>query len=67
MMEWGVGIVQKKEKEDKLLELEKEKHRPFARLADDVEMNEYLKEQERWGDPMALFEMVMVLIIHNTY
>ena len=28
---------------------------PLARKADDVEMNQELKEQERWNDPMAQF------------
>ncbi|KAK1635484.1 Pre-mRNA-splicing factor of RES complex-domain-containing protein [Colletotrichum phormii] len=35
--------------------LEDAKLMTFARTADDVEMNNELKEQERWNDPMAQF------------
>jgi len=52
-MEWGVGLVQKKQKEDsKLRELE-EKNQPFARAPDDPELDRHYKAIERWGDPMA--------------
>ena len=40
-----------KRKED----LKEAKYMPVARYADDVEMNEELKERERWNDPAAGF------------
>ncbi|PIA39588.1 hypothetical protein AQUCO_02600202v1 [Aquilegia coerulea] len=52
-LEWGKGLAQKKEAEAKEHELELEKERPFARTRDDPELEKMLKEQVRWGDPMA--------------
>ncbi|GAB2213479.1 hypothetical protein Drorol1_Dr00021525 [Drosera rotundifolia] len=52
-VEWGKGLAQKREAEDKLIELELEKERPFARSRDDPELDNLLKERVRWGDPMA--------------
>jgi len=54
-MEWGKGLVQQQMKLDKKAEEEAEKNRPFARLPDDPELNQMLREQDRWGDPMAKF------------
>lgn len=49
------GDVQRAEK-DKLREkLGEAKFMPVARYADDVELNEDLKERERWNDPAARF------------
>ncbi|KAL9250211.1 yippee-like-like protein [Drosera capensis] len=52
-VEWGKGLAQKRKAEDKLMELELEKERPFARSRDDPELDNMLKERVRWGDPMA--------------
>ncbi|KAF5197956.1 Pre-mrna-splicing factor cwc26 [Thalictrum thalictroides] len=52
-LEWGKGLVQKREAEAKEHVLELEKERPFARTSDDPELDKMLKEQVRWGDPMA--------------
>ena len=54
-MEWGKGLVQRDEAERKKRELEELKSRPFARTADDAQMNEEMKAQDRWNDPAAAF------------
>ena len=46
---------QVEEAKERARQLELEKMKPFARNADDTEMNEYLKSQDRWNDPMAQF------------
>ncbi|PKU82049.1 BUD13 homolog [Dendrobium catenatum] len=52
-LEWGKGLAQKREAEERGKELEREKERPFARSRDDPELDKMLKERLRWGDPMA--------------
>ncbi|CAI0395854.1 unnamed protein product [Linum tenue] len=52
-IEWGKGLAQKREAEAKLVELELEKEKPFARTRDDPQLDKMLKERPRWGDPMA--------------
>ncbi|XP_021305715.1 BUD13 homolog isoform X2 [Sorghum bicolor] len=52
-IEWGKGLVQKREAEARLKEIEAEKKKPFARTRDDPELDNMLKERIRWGDPMA--------------
>lgn len=52
-LEWGKGLAQKREAESKQLELELEKDKPFARTRDDPDLDRMLKDQVRWGDPMA--------------
>jgi pre-mRNA-splicing factor CWC26 len=54
-MEWGKGLVQRDEQEKRRLELEKQKTRGFARYANDKDLNEELKAQDRWNDPAAAF------------
>mmetsp|Transcript_46615 Transcript_46615/g.117396 ORF Transcript_46615/g.117396 Transcript_46615/m.117396 type:complete len:223 (+) Transcript_46615:131-799(+) len=56
-MEWGKGLVQKKQKEDEIARLEKEKNAPFARYRDDEEINQEQRETDRWGDPMLKYMM----------
>eukprot|EP00656_Telonema_subtile_P031917 TRINITY_DN3496_c0_g1_i1.p1 TRINITY_DN3496_c0_g1~~TRINITY_DN3496_c0_g1_i1.p1 ORF type:complete len:377 (-),score=54.18 TRINITY_DN3496_c0_g1_i1:22-1152(-) len=51
--QWGMGDQQKDDQQEKARRLEEEKYTAFARRADDVEMNSVMKEQDRWGDPMA--------------
>jgi pre-mRNA-splicing factor CWC26 len=53
-MEWGTGLVQKKQKQDSKTREEEEKFKPFARLPDDPELDAMYKEKDRWGDPMAM-------------
>ncbi|KAH7415389.1 hypothetical protein KP509_14G040400 [Ceratopteris richardii] len=50
-LEWGKGLAQKREAEAHLAELEAEKSKPFATTREDLDT--VLKEQIRWGDPMA--------------
>ncbi|KIJ11952.1 hypothetical protein PAXINDRAFT_83664 [Paxillus involutus ATCC 200175] len=54
-MQWGKGLMQRDEEEKRRLQLEKNKSLPFSRRADDKELNEELKAQERWNDPAAAF------------
>ena len=54
-MEWGKGLVQREDQEKKRQELEKQKTQGFARYADDKELNEDMKAQDRWNDPAAAF------------
>ncbi|KAI7906671.1 Pre-mRNA-splicing factor of RES complex-domain-containing protein [Cokeromyces recurvatus] len=54
-MEWGKGLVQRKEAEEEKRRLEEEKYKPLARYADDEDLNNELKEKIRWNDPAAGF------------
>lgn len=54
-MEWGKGLVQREEKEKRKAEMEKLKNRPFARGADDEDLNEEQKAKDLWNDPAAAF------------
>jgi len=51
--QWGRGEAQKATEEEQRRRLEEEKEKPFARHADDPQMNQWMKEASRWGDPMA--------------
>lgn len=52
-MEWGRGLVQSREREERARQLNELSNAPFARYADDRQLNEDLKQKSRWGDPMA--------------
>ena len=52
-MEWGKGLVQKKEAQNRAKRLQDEKNAHLAVYADDRERNEDLMEKVRWGDAMA--------------
>jgi hypothetical protein len=54
-MEWGKGLVQREAEIDKKKREEQEKFKPLARFKDDEELNEELKERDRWNDPAAKF------------
>ncbi|KAF9575671.1 Pre-mRNA-splicing factor cwc26 [Mortierella alpina] len=54
-MEWGKGLVQREAEVDRKKREEEEKFKPLARYKDDVELNEELKERDRWNDPAAKF------------
>ncbi|KAF9957406.1 Pre-mRNA-splicing factor cwc26 [Mortierella alpina] len=54
-MEWGKGIVQREAEVDRKRREEEEKLKPLARYKDDAELNEELKERDRWNDPAAKF------------
>ncbi|KAI4276668.1 MAG: hypothetical protein LQ337_002340 [Flavoplaca oasis] len=49
------GDVQRAERERKKEALKDAKYMPVARYEDDREMNEEMKERERWNDPAAQF------------
>eukprot|EP00301_Raphidiophrys_heterophryoidea_P025523 c8584_g1_i2.p1 GENE.c8584_g1_i2~~c8584_g1_i2.p1 ORF type:complete len:455 (-),score=107.30 c8584_g1_i2:777-2111(-) len=51
--EWGGGLVQMSEREKMKQRLEEERNMPFARYADDEELNTSQRNKDRWGDPMA--------------
>ncbi|KAL8871020.1 MAG: hypothetical protein Q9174_003062 [Haloplaca sp. 1 TL-2023] len=49
------GDVQRAERTKRKEALKEAKFMPVARFADDVDMNEELKERDRWNDPAAQF------------
>lgn len=49
------SLKQVEDREEKLKRDEHEMNKPFARYADDADLDEYLKEQERDGDPMLKY------------
>lgn len=49
------GDVQRLERERRKEALDEARFMPVARTVDDVDMNEELKERERWNDPAAQF------------
>ncbi|KAL8729958.1 MAG: hypothetical protein Q9166_004403 [cf. Caloplaca sp. 2 TL-2023] len=49
------GDVQRAEREKRKEALKEAKYMPVARYEDDVEMNEEMREKERWNDPAAQF------------
>ncbi|KYR02068.1 hypothetical protein DLAC_00867 [Tieghemostelium lacteum] len=53
--EWGKtgGYVQKEKQDELIRRLEEEKSKPFARYANDKDLNDHLKNRDLWGDPMA--------------
>ncbi|KIO21955.1 hypothetical protein M407DRAFT_245318, partial [Tulasnella calospora MUT 4182] len=53
--EWQKGLVQREQAEARRREEEKERSRGMARRADDKELNEVQKAEERWNDPAAAF------------
>jgi pre-mRNA-splicing factor CWC26 len=54
-MEWGKGLVQRDEAEQRKKEQDVMRAAPFARTKDDVAMNEEMKAENRWNDPAAAF------------
>ncbi|XP_053681435.1 BUD13 homolog [Anopheles nili] len=49
---WGKGVKQVEDYTARLQEAAHEMQKPLARYADDKDLDEYLKQQERAGDPM---------------
>ena len=54
-MEWGKGLVQKKEREEKLQSDLYEADKPLARYQNDQDLERLLKEQEREGEYLFKF------------
>ena len=48
-MEWGKGLVQKKQREEKLKNDLEEVDKPLARYKSDKDLEQLLKEQDREG------------------
>ncbi|BES89472.1 Pre-mRNA-splicing factor of RES complex [Nesidiocoris tenuis] len=49
---WGKGLKQVQDQEERLVDMAREMSKPFARYADDDDLEKALKAQEREGDPM---------------
>ncbi|KAI4472308.1 hypothetical protein M0802_016948, partial [Mischocyttarus mexicanus] len=49
---WGRGLKQVEDREEKLKNYLHEINKPFARYADDADLDKALREQEKEGDPM---------------
>lgn len=52
--EWAGGLAQRRAAAEEQRALRAEGAAPFARRADDMEMNERARRASRWGDPLAL-------------
>ena len=65
-MEWGKGLTQREEKERERAMMEKERHKGFARHADDADLNEEQKAKEVWNDPAAAFLSVRPPVIFRS-
>lgn len=63
-MEWGKGLVQKKEREEKLQSDLYEADKPLARYKNDQDLERLLKEQEREGE---YFFIMFCLIKTNKF
>ncbi|XP_050091144.1 BUD13 homolog [Anopheles aquasalis] len=49
---WGKGVKQTEDYNARLQEAAHEMEKPLARYADDTDLDDYLKKQDRLGDPM---------------
>ncbi|KAK4056918.1 Pre-mRNA-splicing factor cwc26 [Microbotryomycetes sp. JL221] len=54
-MEWGKGLVQRSDREERKREAERLQQKGMARYADDQDLNEEQRNIERWNDPAANF------------
>ena len=54
-MEWGKGLIQREEREQRQRDIDNMANKPMARYADDEEMNAEMKDRGRWNDPAANF------------
>jgi len=52
-LEWGGGLKQKKQRQERRKAMEAEAAKPFARSRDDPDLDRAQREALRWGDPMA--------------
>lgn len=65
-MEWGKGLVQRDEAERRRKEEEAAKTKGLARYADDKDLNDMQKSQDRWNDPAAAFLTVCLSLRYIT-
>lgn len=54
-MEWGKGLVQREDREKARRELEEMANKSLNRYADDEDLNNELRDVQRWNDPAARF------------
>jgi pre-mRNA-splicing factor CWC26 len=54
-LRWGRGLVQVESRDQQIRDELHEMSKPLARYADDEDLERYLKEQEREGDPMLAY------------
>lgn len=52
-LEWGGGLKQRVEASERAAAMAAEAAKPFARTADDVELDTMHRRRTRWGDPMV--------------
>lgn len=52
---WGKGLKQTEDQQDRLAADMHEMSKPLARYADDTDLDSYLREQDREGDPMLAY------------
>ena len=52
-LEWGGGLKQRVEATERAAAMAAEAAKPFARSADDVELDTMHRRRTRWGDPMV--------------
>lgn len=52
-LEWGGGLAQREAASARAAEMAAEAAKPFARSADDVELDQLHRRKSRWGDPMV--------------
>lgn len=52
-LEWGGGLKQRVEATERAAAMAAEAAKPFARSADDAELDAMHRRRSRWGDPMV--------------
>lgn len=65
-MEWGKGLVQRDEAEERRKELAKQRLTKGFRHKDDEDLNRELKDKELWNDPAAAFLTVGAVVLCRT-
>ncbi|KAJ1622115.1 Pre-mRNA-splicing factor of RES complex-domain-containing protein [Pavlovales sp. CCMP2436] len=50
---WGGGLKQEQEQAQRAAYAQREAAKPFARYADDADLDDRLRHTNRWGDPLA--------------
>lgn len=52
-LEWGGGLKQRADAQERSAAMAAEAAKPFARSADDAELDAMHRRRSRWGDPMV--------------
>jgi hypothetical protein len=50
---WGGGLKQQQLDDEQRAYMRREAAKPFARYADDADLDEHMRHTERWGDPLV--------------